>query len=133
MKWLHSFSVKKVPGPNLDSWLIPPPPQLRANRGPPLLQGEDEACFWLVKPGGGRGSCMPLRLVFQNLFCPMGSGGQLGLYSEYFPEEETERVEGKKKEEKKSDKQTREFGFKRHKKKKNTAKYKGMVTEQVSI
>lgn len=59
---------------------------------------------------------MPLRLVFQNLFCPMGSGGQLGLYSEYFPEEETERVEGKK-EEKKSDKQTREFGFKRHKKK----------------
>lgn len=63
---------------------------------------------------------MPLRLVFQNLFCPMGSGGQLGLYSEYFPEEETERVEGKKKEEKKSDKQTREFGFKRHKKKKKT-------------
>lgn len=39
----------------------------------------------------------------------------------------------KEKKKKKSDKQTREFGFKRHKKKQKTAKYKGMVTEQVSI
>lgn len=67
---------------------MPPPPQFRANRGPPLPHGEGEACFWLDKPGGGRGSCELLRLVFHNLFCPMGSGGQLGLYSEYFPEEE---------------------------------------------
>lgn len=67
---------------------MPPPPQFRAKRGPPLPHGEGEACFWLDKPGGGRGSCELLRLVFHNLFCPMGSGGQLGLYSEYFPGEE---------------------------------------------
>lgn len=37
----------------------------------------------MVSPGGGRGSWDVLRLVFQGLLCPIGSGGQLGLYSEY--------------------------------------------------
>ena len=30
-----------------------------------------------------------MRLVFHSLLCPMGSGGQLGLYSEYLAKQET--------------------------------------------
>lgn len=78
--------IYDLPGPNRESWLIPAPPQFRPNCGTPLLQGEDKVCFGLVKPGGGRGSWELLRLVRHSLFCPMGSGGQLGLYSEYFAE-----------------------------------------------
>lgn len=99
--WLNCYetnSLQKVPDPNLDSWFIPPPPQLRANLGPAEPHGEGEACFWLVSPGGGRGSCELLRLVF-HLFCPMGSGGQLGLYSEYFPEREGDVMSGREKRE----------------------------------
>ena len=32
-----------------------------------------------------------MRLVFHSLLCPMGSGGQLGLYSEYLAKQETGR------------------------------------------
>lgn len=79
--WLVFF--RPLPDSNLVSWLLPAPQPL-ANRGPPVGQGDAKLCFWLVSPGGGREGWELFRLVFQDLLCPIGSGGQLDLYSEYF-------------------------------------------------
>lgn len=73
---------KPLPVPKGESWLRPPAPHPLGIRAPAPDHGDGKGCFWLVRPGGGRGRWELFRLVLQDLLCPIGSGGQLDLKSE---------------------------------------------------